>query len=196
MPRGRPKEFDRDEALGLALATFQQNGYGATALSDLTAAMGIGRQSLYDTFGDKRSLFLEALRSYCELQHERLGAVLRADGPPGARLASFLDAWAEAAAGEMAQGCLIVKSLQEFAAEEDAEVHGLLRRQMERMHDLVAGAVQECIDAGVVDSGLGAREVTRTLMAAADGVILKARVQDAGPIARDVSSTLKRLLGL
>ena len=97
---------------------------------------------------------------------------------------------------DRAQGCLIVKSLQEFAAEEDAEVHGLLRRQMERMHDLVAGAVQECIDAGVVDSGLGAREVTRTLMAAADGVILKARVQDAGPIARDVSSTLKRLLGL
>ena len=57
----RHKEFDRDTALESALATFRKNGFGATTTDDLRLAMGIGRQSFYDTFKGKREIYLEAL---------------------------------------------------------------------------------------------------------------------------------------
>src|SRR5258706_6133510 len=60
----RPKEFDRDVALRRAIPVFWKKGFARTSTEDLVAAMGIGKQSLYDTFGDKRGLFLEALRTY------------------------------------------------------------------------------------------------------------------------------------
>src|SRR5260370_36792414 len=61
---GRPKEFDRDRALKKALDVFWQQGYEATSTDNLVRAIGIGRQSMYDTFGDTRQLYLEALPLY------------------------------------------------------------------------------------------------------------------------------------
>ena len=55
---GRPIEFDQDEALERALQVFWRHGYEGTSLDALCEAMQIGRQSLYNTFGDKRALFL------------------------------------------------------------------------------------------------------------------------------------------
>src|SRR5882724_11450078 len=60
----RPKEFDREEALRRAIPVFWEKGFAGTSTDDLVGAMGIGRQSLYDTFGNTRRLFLAALRTY------------------------------------------------------------------------------------------------------------------------------------
>jgi len=60
----RPREFDRDEALTRATRVFWAKGYASTSTEDLLAAMNIGRQSLYNAFGDKRKLYLEALERY------------------------------------------------------------------------------------------------------------------------------------
>jgi TetR/AcrR family transcriptional regulator, transcriptional repressor for nem operon len=58
------KQFDRNEALDRAMVTFWTRGYEATSIDDLVQATGIGRGSLYGTFGDKRQLFLAALDHY------------------------------------------------------------------------------------------------------------------------------------
>jgi AcrR family transcriptional regulator len=65
-PRGRPRSFDRDAALRLAMAVFWEKGFEATSISDLTEAMGINPPSLYSAFGDKEKLFLEALQRYMD----------------------------------------------------------------------------------------------------------------------------------
>jgi AcrR family transcriptional regulator len=62
--RGRPREFDRDEALECAMRLFWSRGYEATSISDLTKAMQITPPSLYSAFGDKKRLFLEAVERY------------------------------------------------------------------------------------------------------------------------------------
>ena len=62
----RPKEFDREAALDEAMDLFWTHGYEPTSMSDLQRSMGIGRQSLYDTFGGKREIFRESLDRYLD----------------------------------------------------------------------------------------------------------------------------------
>src|SRR5947207_11547368 len=64
--RGRPRAFDTDAALDAALAVFWRKGYEGASLTDLTAAMGINRPSLYAAFGSKEDLFRKALDRYAE----------------------------------------------------------------------------------------------------------------------------------
>jgi TetR/AcrR family transcriptional regulator, copper-responsive repressor len=64
MKTGRPRSFDRDEALERAIAVFWQHGYDATSVAMLTDALGIAAPSLYAAFGDKKKLFFEALDRY------------------------------------------------------------------------------------------------------------------------------------
>jgi AcrR family transcriptional regulator len=64
--RGRPRAFDRDQALEAALAVFWNRGFEGATLEELTGAMGINRPSLYAAFGDKEALFRAALDRYRE----------------------------------------------------------------------------------------------------------------------------------
>ena len=65
-PRGRPRSFDERDALGKATQVFWSKGYDGVTIDDLVAGMGVGRPSLYAVFGDKRTIFLRALRAYAE----------------------------------------------------------------------------------------------------------------------------------
>jgi TetR/AcrR family transcriptional repressor of nem operon len=79
----RPKSFDEDTVLDQAVQLFWERGYESTSLADLEAHLGLGRQSLYNTFGDKQALFLKALDRY---RHEVGEAVFAPLNAPGAGL--------------------------------------------------------------------------------------------------------------
>jgi AcrR family transcriptional regulator len=80
--KGRPREFDLDDALAAALRVFWTKGYEGASLSDLTEAMGITRPSLYAAFGNKESLFRKALDLY---EREKLAYVGEALEAPTSR---------------------------------------------------------------------------------------------------------------
>ncbi len=84
----RHKEFNREEVLEKAMKTFWRYGYEGTSIQDLVKSMGINRGSLYDTFGDKRSLFLEAIAYYDDKVVKNAIAYLEA---PGASKQAILD---------------------------------------------------------------------------------------------------------
>lgn len=64
MPIGRPREFDPDEVLEQAMTLFWEHGYDGVSISDLTAATGVNRRSLYAAFGCKERLFAESVDHY------------------------------------------------------------------------------------------------------------------------------------
>lgn len=63
-PIGRPRSFDRDQALRRAMHVFWQKGFEGSSLHDLTTAMNIQPASLYAAFGNKETLFSSALDHY------------------------------------------------------------------------------------------------------------------------------------
>jgi len=81
-PKGRPREFDVDQALAAALRVFWSKGYEGASMADLTDAMGITKPSLYAAFGNKEALFNKALDLY---QAEKLAYMGRALEAPTAR---------------------------------------------------------------------------------------------------------------
>ena len=62
---GRPKQFDRTEALNKAAQVFWRQGYSATSMDDLGKAMGLNRPSIYNTFGNKEALYRQSLAMFC-----------------------------------------------------------------------------------------------------------------------------------
>ena len=103
-PRGRPREFDVEEALAAALRVFWEKGYEGASLTDLTDAMGITRPSLYAAFGNKEELFKRTLDLY---ETEKLAYVGGALAAPTARgVAQRLLEGAVANATSECRGCL------------------------------------------------------------------------------------------
>lgn len=79
---GRSKEFDEREVLVKAMAVFLEKGYEGTSMNDLVEHMGIHRKSLYDTFGDKHSLFLRALDLFgVYLSSDLSNGLMKANSP-------------------------------------------------------------------------------------------------------------------
>lgn len=117
----RPKEFERGDALKAAIRVFWAQGYAATSTEDLVTAMGISRQSLYDTFGSKRRLYLEALAAYSAGSVANLiGAAGRARSPLKG-LRELLEAVATVPEAERRLGCMGINAICEFGGA-DAEV--------------------------------------------------------------------------
>jgi AcrR family transcriptional regulator len=108
-PRGRPRGFDEKDALGKATQVFWSKGYDGVTIDDLVAGMGVGRPSLYAVFGDKRTLFLRALKSYAEAKGALAAKALFAPQSLRDSLASFLRYAVETATKKgSAPGCLLV----------------------------------------------------------------------------------------
>jgi len=123
----RPREFDRDEALKHAISVFWAKGFEAASTEDLLAAMNIGRQSLYDTFGDKRRLYLEALGRYQEVTTANQIALLEGESSPLAGIRRMLMTVAGADPAFRGLGCMDVGSISEFG-QGDAEINAMSRK--------------------------------------------------------------------
>ena len=114
----RPVEFDPEEALCAAIKLFASHGYEGSSTAELLARMGIARQSLYGTFGDKRRLFLKALEHYNAGSVAELVATLGSKRDRLEALEAALLAFAKPGA-EPEAGCLGLGSITEFGRSDD-----------------------------------------------------------------------------
>lgn len=110
----RPKEFDRDQVLDLATDVFWKRGYEATSIGDLVAALGIGRQSLYDTFGDKHALYLAALDRYRQRHGGAVACALESDMPLRRAIRTIFEGAIDQLLGDpQGKSCMLVAAIAE-----------------------------------------------------------------------------------
>ncbi|WP_156371118.1 TetR/AcrR family transcriptional regulator [Nocardia arizonensis] len=107
--RGRPRAFDRAEALRNAMRVFWEHGYEGASMADLTAAMGINSPSLYAAFGDKEALFRSAVDLYGRTEGEYTERALREQPTARAAVETMLRDNARAYTDEdKPHGCMVV----------------------------------------------------------------------------------------
>ena len=117
----RTKEFDKEEVLTKAMYAFLQNGYEATSMQTLVSTMGINRGSLYDTFGDKRSLFLAAIAHYEEtVVKGTIASLMTADAGKQTIIDLFRGLVVSMTKEEKCYGCLMTNTAVELCPH-DAE---------------------------------------------------------------------------
>ena len=117
----RPKEFDQEKALQEAIHLFSQQGFAATSTDDLMRVMNVGRQSMYDTFGDKRALFLKALTMYVIESVRSINLELERPGSGLSAIQTALVSFAERKDLCNAEGCMGLNAISEFG-HRDADV--------------------------------------------------------------------------
>ncbi|MEM6995315.1 MAG: TetR/AcrR family transcriptional regulator [Myxococcota bacterium] len=144
----RPREFDAPAALEQALLVFWRKGYAATTIADLVDATGLGRQSLYNAFGDKRDLFVGALGLY----RERIEADLARLRRPGADLEDVRTYVERALQAQRTLGsgaCMLVVTA--FGPSiEDPEIAKAVRAGGRAVRGAFTELVARAVDAGTV----------------------------------------------
>jgi AcrR family transcriptional regulator len=174
-PRGRPRAFDRDAALGLARRTFWRLGYEGASIADLTAAMGITPQSLYAAFSSKANLYREALSQYRRTD----GAyVWRAIAEEPTAAAAFRRVLTEAAhqyaRRDLPPGCMMSTGITSCAEENRAvadHVTGMRQEALARFRARIEKGVAD----GDVAPGIDALASARFLQTVIQGMSIQAR---------------------
>jgi TetR/AcrR family transcriptional regulator, transcriptional repressor for nem operon len=191
---GRPRSFDEEQVLDRAMFLFWRKGYEATGVVDLEQATGLGRQSLYGAFGDKRALFLRIVERYFErVIKPYVVDVLDAPGSARANLERIFLQWQAAAETPEFHGCLVGNSVPEFGTK-DSEMSGVLGRKLELMEAALTRALRRAKQAGEVNPTLDARATARSLLTIAQGLAVVARVNREPAFVRGVLHTARRLL--
>jgi AcrR family transcriptional regulator len=172
-PMARPKAFDRDTALQSAIALFREKGYAGASTEDLLGAMGIGRQSMYDTFGDKRGLYLAALERY---NVDNVGEFVRemeAGATPLGGLEAALKGFARRA-GAGREGCMGVTAIFEFG-DSDPDVAAITDASSRAQLAALERQLRAAIAAGEVAPGLNVKDAAAFVVANVAGMRVAAR---------------------
>jgi TetR/AcrR family transcriptional regulator, transcriptional repressor for nem operon len=190
---GRPREFDVDEVVDRAMHLFWKHGYEGTGLVALERATGLGRQSLYGVFGDKRGLFTRAVERYFDCVIRPGIAALDAPGSARANLERVLCAWETAATATEFNGCLLGNSVPELAAK-DSEISALLARKLELMEAAFARALRRAKRDAEVSADLDVKSTARALLTLAQGLSVIARANRDPSFVRGVVQAARSLL--
>lgn len=172
--RGRPREFDTDQAIDAAMMLFWEQGYEAVGVAQLCEAMGIAKQSMYDWAGGKRGLYLLALDMYFKSKICGLEINLKQEASPIANLRHCLHAMAEYAKTPSNWGCFLTNAQSEFGTT-DAEVQSLTASVEEYITDQFREVLERAKAAGEVADDLDCQATASALSVFRNGIMLAGR---------------------
>ncbi|MBL9101929.1 MAG: TetR/AcrR family transcriptional regulator [Myxococcales bacterium] len=171
----RTKEFDPERALDLALDIFWRRGYEGTTLRDLLEGMDISRQSLYDTFGDKRSLFLKVLERYERLMMEGLTVRHLQNAGSIEAVRGYCEYFLAEIVHDPALGsCLMANTAIEVGAA-DPEIQAIVRAYFGRLEGILQSVLAGARKAGEIGEDRDVRALARHLVNALHGLGIMGR---------------------
>ncbi|ANY68375.1 transcriptional regulator [Paenibacillus sp. BIHB 4019] len=173
----RLREFNEEQALDAALQIFWEKGFEATSLSDLTAAMGIQRPSIYAAFGDKKSLFEAALRKYTREHAAHVRASLQKKASVKEAFRAFFEQKLNKEYREgPSMGCFCLNTMVELSPH-DEKFEILTREHQMYLTVIFEETIERGISTGELDSNINAKGLAQTLVVSLIGltVLMKAR---------------------
>ncbi|NIH80339.1 TetR/AcrR family transcriptional regulator [Amycolatopsis viridis] len=187
---GRPRKFDETSALTAVMNTFWQRGYEATTTRDLAESTGMGLSSLSNAFGDKRQLYLRALRRYYETNTAVQVELLGRPGPVKDRLRNLMTQAIDLdLADPPSLGCLVINASIEMA-NTDAEVAQEVRRHFTTVERAVHAVVADGQRTGEITRDRTAMALTHHVLTSYYGLRVLARVQPDRAALLDVVDTM------
>ncbi len=192
---GRAKQFDEDEALDAAMHLFWEKGYSATSLQDLEQATGLKRTSIYNTFGNKRSIFQKTLALYGLQVEEMLATTLQ--GAPTCRqaMASWINAVIDMHFNEETPGgCLMILSVLE-GGQHDQQTKDMASALFHRERDMIQARLQRGVKEGELPRDFACQAVAGAISAATSGIMVLAVANYPREALEEIGRTLLQLFG-
>src|ERR1700674_1193993 len=191
LSRGRPRSFDLEAAVELAMNVFWSRGYHGTALPDLLRATKLSRGSLYAAFGGKHALFLRALDRYIADALARIDVELGPRHAPVDGLRTFLAGYVDRTSGASGRcGCLLVGQGMELAGQH-SDVEGRIRSFFKAMEAKAAGALSRAKVAAELAAGVEPASAARILVCFVEGLRV---IGKTGPTRTTSQATVDALL--
>lgn len=190
----RPKEFNPDDAIEKAMHVFWHKGYEATSMEDLLNAMDLNRGSLYDTFGDKRQLFLKVIDRYCTTFADTKFSLLNQPGPALPTLRRFISSMIESSlADPQRRGCLISNTVMELSPHEN-EIAGTLRKALKTVEDTFFTVLARAERQGELKHDKDPRALARFLTTMMQGTIVMIKAGAAADVVKQTAETTLSIL--
>ena len=171
---GRPLSFDRAAALEQAMLTFWRHGYETTSIVDLTSAMGVTPPSLYAAFGDKKRLFLEAMRLYAGDPEAMAQAIDRAPTAYDAARDMLMGSATAFTGDDTPKGCLLA-SATASGSSASADVQQAVAAIRLRIAAQLRARIERDIEFGVLSCDTDADALSGLVMALIQGLSVLAR---------------------
>ena len=183
------KAFHPDQVLQQAMNLFWEQGYEGASVEDLVAYTGIGRGSLYDTFGDKHSLYLAALDCYCARNQERLEAFRQQSGPLREVLASLFQTYIDLLLSDPNhRGCFLVNASVELAPH-DPDVRKRVQVAYKAMEETFYLLLIKAQAAGELAWTYDPHQFAHFLLGALISIRVLARTQAERDVLQDIART-------
>jgi TetR/AcrR family transcriptional regulator, transcriptional repressor for nem operon len=171
----RPRKFNEVEVLDAAVECFWRHGFKASSMRDLSEATGINQPSLYNAFGDKRSLFEAALERYAaRAMRERLARLEASCAPKDAIRAFFRELIVRALSDPDRRGCMIVNAAIEVAPHEPA-LRAVIAFYLEEIHGFFLRCLKRAAEAGELSPDPVPKDLARLFLGLLLGVRVAAR---------------------
>jgi TetR/AcrR family transcriptional regulator, transcriptional repressor for nem operon len=168
----RPREFDEVTALEAAIECFWHRGYEATSVRDLGDKMGLSGPSLYNTYGDKRTLYVRALEHYLDHSARALIKRLERSLPPKKAVRRFIEEIIEHSVKDRERrGCFLINSALEVAPH-DRELRSFVADRFDEIETFFYRSIKAAQAQGTVPRSRAAKDLARLLL----GVLLGIRV--------------------
>lgn len=190
---GRPKSFDEDEVLALAMNYFWEHGYENSSLDELLITMGIKKSSFYHTFKSKEDLFSRCLDFYRKEMVKKMLELKQQVGPKNTILALTDMTLQELKETGKVKGCLIMNSGKE-CYKRYADLSNQIALEFNFMVEMLNGVVKEAQDKGEIRSKKDAKSIAGRYMSALNGMIVGIQAGASQELINDLSENLRELL--
>src|SRR5580700_1332347 len=182
----RSKEFDEERALASAMDVFWRLGYENTSLETLLREMGIAKQSLYDTFGDKRALYLKAMAFYRRRTNSALRELLVSAPSAKEGFTRILLGLVAESREQHARGCLLLSANMERAID-DEEIARFLEDNQAEVESIFAEALRRGQRGGELPNGSEVGALAKFFVATIQGMRAMARLKSDRRALRQVA---------